>query len=47
MPILSKVMRGKFNESIHVAYGVAVDEKGEVVYASGEPILFNMYPIFV
>ena len=37
MPILSKVMRGEFNESIHVAYGVAVDEKGEVVYASGDP----------
>ncbi len=37
MPILSKVMRGEFIESIHVAYGVAVDEEGEVVYATGDP----------
>ena len=37
MPILSKVMRGDFIESIHVAYGVAVDEKGDVVYATGDP----------
>ena len=37
MPILSKVMRGDFIESIHVAYGVAVDEKGDVVYAAGDP----------
>lgn len=37
MPVLSKVMRGDFIESIHVAYGVAVDEKGEVVYATGDP----------
>ncbi|MBT3479319.1 MAG: asparaginase [Candidatus Marinimicrobia bacterium] len=37
MPILSKVIRGEFIESIHVAYGVAVDEKGVVVYASGDP----------
>ncbi len=30
-------MRGDFIESIHVAYGVAVDEKGDVVYATGDP----------
>ncbi len=36
MPILSIVMRGDFIESIHVAYGVAVDEKGDVVYATGD-----------
>jgi len=37
MPILSKVLRGDFIESIHVAYGVAVDENGAVVYATGDP----------
>ena len=30
MPILSKVFRGEFIESVHVAYGVAVDKNGNV-----------------
>ena len=37
MPILCKVHRGDFIESIHVAYAVVVDEKGEIVYSSGDP----------
>ena len=37
MPILCKIHRGDFIESIHVAYAVAVDETGEIVYSSGDP----------
>ena len=37
MPILCKIHRGDFIESIHVAYAVIVDEKGEIVYSSGDP----------
>ena len=37
MPILCKIHRGDFIESIHVAYAVVVDEKGEIVYSSGDP----------
>tara|TARA_B100000378_G_scaffold90079_1_gene71210 strand:+ start:799 stop:1779 length:981 start_codon:yes stop_codon:yes gene_type:complete len=37
MPILSKVFRGEFIESVHVAYGVAVDKNGNVVYSTGDP----------
>ena len=37
MPILCKIHRGDFIESIHLAYAVVVDEKGEIVYSSGDP----------
>ena len=37
MPILIKIKRGELIESIHVAYGVAVDEQGAVVFATGDP----------
>ena len=37
MPILSKVLRGDFIESVHVAYGVAVDQDENVVYSTGDP----------
>ncbi|MDP6338744.1 MAG: asparaginase [Candidatus Marinimicrobia bacterium] len=37
MPILSKVMRGDFIESIHVAYGATVDAEGEIVFSTGDP----------
>ena len=37
MPILCKIHRGDFIESIHVAYAVAVNEAGEIVYSSGDP----------
>ena len=37
MPILCKVHRGDFIESIHVAYAVVVNEAGEIVYSSGDP----------
>ena len=37
MSILIKVKRGEFIESIHVAYGVAVDEQGAIVFATGDP----------
>ena len=36
MPILCKIHRGDFIESIHVAYAVAVNEAGEIVYSSGD-----------
>lgn len=37
MGILCKVTRGDYIESIHVAYAAVVDEKGEVVFAAGDP----------
>jgi len=37
MPILCKVHRGDFIESIHVAYAVVVNGAGEIVYSSGDP----------
>ena len=37
MPILCKVHRGEFIESIHVAYAVVVNGEGEIVYSSGDP----------
>ena len=37
MPILCKVHRGDFIESIHVAYAVVVNEAGEILYSSGDP----------
>ena len=37
MPILCKIHRGDFIESIHVAYAVVVNGKGEIVYSSGDP----------
>jgi len=37
MPILCKVHRGDFIESIHVAYAVVVNGEGEIVYSSGDP----------
>ena len=37
MPILCKIHRGDFIESIHVAYAVVVNGEGEIVYSSGDP----------
>ncbi len=37
MPILCKVTRGYYIESIHVAYAVVVDGKGKIVFSSGDP----------
>ena len=37
MPILCKIHRGDFIESIHVAYAVVVNDKGEIVYSTGDP----------
>ena len=35
MPILCKIHRGDFIESIHVAYAVVVNEAGEILRKSG------------
>ena len=43
MPILCKIHRGDFIESIHVAYAVVVDEKGEIVYSSGDPHFLHVF----
>ena len=37
MPILCRVTRGDLTESIHVGFAVAVDEKGEVFFSTGDP----------
>lgn len=37
MPILCRVTRGELTESIHVAFAVAIDESGEIIYSSGDP----------
>ncbi|NQU28106.1 MAG: asparaginase [Candidatus Marinimicrobia bacterium] len=37
MPILCKVTRGYYIESIHAAYAVVVDGAGKVVFNSGDP----------
>ncbi len=37
MGILCKVSRGGYTESIHVAYAVAVDAKGAIIFSSGDP----------
>ena len=37
MPILCRVTRGDLTESIHVAFAVAVDEKDEIVFSTGDP----------
>ena len=36
MPILCKVHRGDFIESIHVGFVVVVDAKGEILYSNGD-----------
>ena len=36
MPILCKIHRGDFIESMHVAFVVVVDAKGEIVYSNGD-----------
>lgn len=36
MGILCKVSRGGYTESIHVAYAVAVDAKGDIIFSSGD-----------
>ena len=41
MPILCKIHRGDFIESIHVAYAVAVNEAGEILYNNGDPDYFT------
>ena len=37
MPIGCRVTRGDLTESIHVAYAVAVDANGEVLFSTGDP----------
>ena len=37
MPILCRVTRGEMTESIHVAFAVAIDESGKILYSSGDP----------
>lgn len=37
MPILCRVTRGELTESIHVGFAVAVNEKGEILYSTGDP----------
>ena len=37
MPILCRVTRGDFTESIHVVFAVAVDENGEIFFSAGDP----------
>ncbi len=37
MPILCRVTRGDLTESIHVVFAVAVDETGQIFYATGDP----------
>ncbi|MFL2997673.1 MAG: asparaginase [Candidatus Neomarinimicrobiota bacterium] len=37
MAILCRVTRGELTESIHVAFAVAVDESGNLVYSTGDP----------
>lgn len=37
MPILCKVTRGFYVESIHLAYAVVVDGDGKIVFSSGDP----------
>ena len=41
MPILCKIHRGDFIESIHVAYAVVVNETGEIIYSNGDPDYFT------
>jgi len=41
MPILCRVTRGELTESIHVAFAVAVDETGEIIFSSGDPYYFT------
>ena len=36
MPILCKVHRGDFIESMHVGFVVVVDAKGEILYSNGD-----------
>ena len=36
MPILCKVNRGDFIESMHVAFVVVVDSKGNIIYSNGD-----------
>ncbi len=37
MPILCKVTRGFYVESIHMAYAVVVDSNGKIIFSSGDP----------
>ena len=41
MPIICKIHRGDFIESIHVAYAVVVNEAGEILYSNGDPDYFT------
>ena len=36
MPVLCKVHRGDFIESMHVGFVVVVDSKGEIIYSNGD-----------
>ena len=36
MPVLCKVQRGDFIESMHVGFVVVVDSKGEIIYSNGD-----------
>lgn len=37
MPISCRVTRGDLTESIHVAFAVAVDSNGQILYSTGDP----------
>tara|TARA_B100000073_G_scaffold262778_1_gene222535 strand:+ start:959 stop:1939 length:981 start_codon:yes stop_codon:yes gene_type:complete len=37
MPISCRVTRGELTESIHVAFAVAVDNNGQILYSTGDP----------
>ena len=37
MAISCRVTRGDLTESIHVAFGTAVDKNGQVLFSSGDP----------
>lgn len=43
MFLVSKYLRGNIVESFHIGYAVAVDERGELIFAAGDPD----YPIFI
>ena len=43
MSINCKVTRGKYIESIHTVYAVAVDHRGEIIFSSGDPDYYTCF----
>ncbi len=43
MLINCKVKRGEYIESIHTVYAVAVDNKGEIIFSSGDPDYYTCF----